>query len=50
MLPIAIAAGGIIGAISGYKLGSNVGKDAYIDDKLGLNHKSEGYNKSGRYW
>ena len=50
MLPITIVAGAVFGAISGYSIGSKIGKNAYIEERLGFNSLDTGFYKDGRYW
>ena len=50
MLPITISVGGILCAIGGYNIGSRLGKEFYVEERIGLKNMSEGYNKNGRYW
>jgi hypothetical protein len=50
VLPWTVAAGAAFVGIGGYGMGSRMGKQAYIEERLGIDTAEEGYTKYGRYW
>lgn len=50
ILPYAIGLSAVFFAIGGYGVGSKIGKEAYITERLGINTPEEHYYKEGRYW
>ncbi|OSZ80541.1 hypothetical protein CAP36_04630 [Chitinophagaceae bacterium IBVUCB2] len=50
VLPYSLLIGSLFGVISGYSIGSRMGKEEYIEEKLGLKNLNEEIIKDGKYW
>lgn len=50
VLPFTLIIGSLLGAISGYSIGSKFGKEDYIEENLGLKTQKEEMIKEGKYW